>query len=309
MSGGGAPPETTLPLYAAVLCAGAAAWLISGRDQDLRRARLLFAGSGAVGPARQAPRRRLAETVAGLRERWRTACGGRMGRELLCLPAGCVLALAGASVLPLLAGAAAVPVVGRWRRARTHDRERERRAAAVIELCGAVAGELRAGRQPVEALLAAPPGPIGEHWGLVSAAARFGGDVPEALRRAARAPGAEGLTGVAACWQVAVDEGAGLAAGLDRVAAALRAERDHRQHLRAKLAGPRATAVLLMLLPVFGLGMGAALGADPLHVLLHTPAGLACLLVGGLLEWAGFAWTARVIRTAAGQGGRRGHGG
>lgn len=309
MSGGGAAPETTLPLCAAVLCAGAAAWLISGRDQDLRRAGLLFAGGGAAGSAGPDPRRRLTETVAGLRERWRTAYGGRMGRELLCLPAACVLALVVASALPLLAGVAAVPVVGRWRRARKRDRERERRAAAVIELCGAVAGELRAGRQPVEALLAAPPGPIGERWGPVSAAARFGGDVPEALRRAARSPGAEGLTGVAACWQVAVDEGAGLAAGLDRVAAALRAERDHQQHLRSKLAGPRATAVVLMLLPALGLGLGSALGADPLHVLLHTPAGLACLLAGGLLEWAGFAWTARVIRTAAGQGGRRGHGG
>ncbi|MGY0060321.1 type II secretion system F family protein [Streptomyces sp. LZ34] len=306
--GGGAAPEA-LSLCAAVLCAGAAAWLLSGRDRDLRRARLLFAGGGAVGPAGADPQRRLTETVAWLRERWRTTYGGRMGRELLCLPAGCALALVGASVLPLLAGMAAVPVVGRWRRARKHDRQREWRAAAVIELCGAVAGELRAGRQPVEALLATPPGHIGERWGLVSAAARFGGDVPEALRRAARSPGAEGLTGVAACWQVAVDEGAGLAAGLDRVAAALRAERDQRQSLHSRLAGARATAVVLVLLPVLGLLMGSALGADPLHVLLHTPAGLACLLVGGLLEWAGFTWTSRVIRAAAGQEGREGHDG
>ncbi|WP_245738019.1 type II secretion system F family protein [Streptomyces sparsogenes] len=304
---GGAAPEA-LPLYAAVLCAGAAAWLISGRNRDLRRAGLLFAAGGSAGPAGADPRRRLTETVAWLRERWRTAYGGRMGWELLCLPAGGVLALVGVSVLPLLAGAAAVPVVGRWRRGREHDRERERRAAAVIELCGAVAGELRAGRQPVEALLATPPGHIGERWGLVSAAARFGGDVPEALRRAARSPGAEGLIGVAACWQVAVDEGAGLAAGLDRVAGALRAERDQRQKLRSQLAGPRATAVVLALLPAIGLLMGTALGADPLRVLLHTPAGLGCLLAGCLLEWAGYAWTARVIRAAADREGHRAHG-
>ena len=49
------------------------------------------------------------------------------------------------------------------------------------------------------------------------AAARFGGDVPGALAVAARQPGAEGLLGLAACWRVAVDRGAGLAAGLERL--------------------------------------------------------------------------------------------
>ncbi|MET7935423.1 type II secretion system F family protein [Streptomyces sp. NPDC005322] len=299
MTGAGGDPGA-LALCAAVLCAGAAVWLLAGRDRELRRARVLFAGGGPAEPAGPDPARRLFETAAGLRERWRVRYGGRMGRELLCLPLGCLVALLGASVLPLLGALAAVPVVGRWLRARERRRDRERRAAGVIELCGAVAGELRAGRQPGEALLAVPPGNLGERWGLVSAAARFGGDVPEALRRAARLPGAEGLTGVAACWQVAVDEGAGLAAGLDRVAEALRAERDQRESLQAKLAGPRATAVALAVLPVIGLVMGSALGADPLRVLLHTPAGLGCLLVGGLLEWAGLAWTARMVRSACG---------
>jgi tight adherence protein B len=105
---------------------------------------------------------------------------------------------------------------------------------------------------------------------------------------------------VAACWQVALDGGAGLAAALDRVAAALRAEADQREDLRAQLAGPRSTAVLLALLPVFGLVLGTGLGAHPSEVLLHTPAGLCCLLAGTALEWAGLAWTARIIRAAEG---------
>ena len=124
------------------------------------------------------------------------------------------------------------------------------------------------------------------------------GTWPEALREAARLPGAEGLTGVAACWQVAVEGGAGLAAGLERIAAGLRAQRDQREELRAQLAGPRATALMLALLPVCGLLMGSALGADPLRVLLHTPAGWGCLVVGGLLEWGGVAWTARIVADA-----------
>jgi tight adherence protein B len=96
---------------------------------------------------------------------------------------------------------------------------------------------------------------------------------------------------------VAVDGGAGLAAGLDRLEGALRAERDQREGLRAQLAGAWATVVVLALLPVVGLAMGWALGADPLRVLLHTPTGLVCLAVGGLLEAAGLWWAARIVRT------------
>jgi tight adherence protein B len=97
---------------------------------------------------------------------------------------------------------------------------------------------------------------------------------------------------------VAVDQGAGLAAGLDRLATALRAERDQRSDLRAQLAGARATAVMLAGLPALGLLIGTTLGADPLHVLLHTPAGLGCLLVGGALEASGVWWVLRIVRGA-----------
>ncbi|MFE5120506.1 type II secretion system F family protein [Streptomyces sp. NPDC056669] len=297
MTGAGAD-QGALTLCAAMLCAGAAVWLLAGRDRELRRVRLLFAGGGPVEPTGPDPVRRLSETAAWLRERWRVGYGGRMGRELLCLPVGCLIALLGASVVPLLGAVVATPVVGRWLRSRRRERDRMRRAAGVIDLCATVAGELRAGRHPGEALLAVDPGHLRERWGLVTAAARFGGEVPDALRRVARLPGAEGLTGVAACWQVAVDEGAGLAAGLDRVAAALRAERDQRDSLDAKLAGAKATAVALAVLPVVGLVLGGLLGSNPLHELLHTPAGLSCLLVGGLLEWAGLVWTGRMVRAA-----------
>ncbi|MZE52055.1 hypothetical protein GTY86_12245, partial [Streptomyces sp. SID5770] len=128
------------------------------------------------------------------------------------------------------------------------------------------------------------------------AAARFGGDVPEALLRASRQDGADGLAGMAACWQVAVDGGAGLAAGLDRLEASLRGHHEQRERLRAELAGAWATVTVLALLPAAGLALGAALGADPLRVLLHTPAGLGCLAVGGALEAAGLWWAARIVR-------------
>ncbi|MEU9210155.1 type II secretion system F family protein [Streptomyces sp. NPDC048415] len=276
---------------AAMACAGAAAWVMGGWDSGARRARLLCAGGGVVATGPPTWERALLG--------WRRL-RGRLRAEGWSLVAGLLIALLGGSVLPLLLGAAAVPLFGRMRRAAEARRERERRGDAVIALCGALAGEVGAGRQPGESLLRAARDSdgLGDAQPVVLAAARFGGDVPGALTEAARQPGAEGLVGLAACWRVAVDRGAGLAAGLDRLEGALRAERDQRADLRAQLAGSRSTAWMLAGLPVLGLLLGTALGADPLHVLLHTGPGLGCLLVGGVLEGVGLWWALRIVRGA-----------
>ncbi|MFJ9905806.1 type II secretion system F family protein [Streptomyces sp. NPDC101152] len=276
---------------AAVLCVGAAALEMGGWHSGARRAQLLLAGGGVVATGPPSWRE-----MSGQLRRLR----GRLGAEWWVLVAGLVLALLGVSVLPVLAGAAGVPLARRARRAGEARRARERRGDAVIALCGAFAGEVRSGRQPGEALLRAAhdSGGLGDAQAAVLAAARFGGDVPGGLSGAARQPGAEGLLGLAACWRVAVDQGAGLAAGLDRLEAALRAERDQRADLRAQLAGARSTALMLAGLPVLGLLLGSALGADPLHVLLHSGAGLGCLLIGGLLEGLGMWWAMGIVRRA-----------
>ncbi|MGW2951355.1 type II secretion system F family protein [Streptomyces eurythermus] len=276
---------------AVVLCLGALAWLLGGRHYGLRRARLLLAGGPVVATGPSAWPQALMDP-----RRWR----GRWGAEWAALGAGLGIALWGASVIPVVAGAAGVPVLRRVRLARQARDARERRADAVIALCGVLAGEVRAGRQPGAALLRAArdSAGLGDAQAAVVAAARFGGDVPGALSAAARQPGAEGLLGLAACWRVAVDQGAGLAAGLDRLDGALRAERDGRADLRAQLAGARATAVLLAVLPVLGLLLGTAMGADPLRVLLHTGAGLGCLTAGAVFEAAGMWWAARIVRGA-----------
>ncbi|MFC8585061.1 type II secretion system F family protein [Streptomyces sp. NPDC057217] len=272
---------------AAVLCAGLALWWAVERRRGTGRARAVLAGGVPEGAGG-------ARTVAVAR--WRALLRGR--RAWLCLPVAGVIALLGESPLPLAAGALAVPLLGRRLRAAGRRREREARAERVVALCGAAVGELRSGRQPAQALsfAARETGALGDEEARVLAAARFGGDVPEALRRASRQDGADGLAGMAACWQVAVDGGAGLAAGLDRLEASLRGHHEQRERLRAELAGAWATVTVLALLPAAGLALGAALGADPLRVLLHTPAGLGCLAVGGSLEAAGLWWAARIVR-------------
>jgi len=278
-------------VVAAAVCGGAAVWLMGERRSGARRARLLLAGGEVVGVGPPS---------------WRNLAGGlprireRLRAEWWSAVVGLVLSLLGASVLPVVAGLAGVPLLRRMRLAREARRVRERRGDSVIALCGALAGEVRSGRQPGEALLRAAhdSGGLGDAQAAVLAAARFGGDVQGALATAARQPGSEGLRGLAACWRVAVDQGAGLAAGLDRLEGALRADRDQRADLRAQLAGARSTAVMLAGLPALGLLLGTALGADPLHVLLHTGPGLGCLLVGAVLEGLGMWWATRIVRGA-----------
>ncbi|MGW0393375.1 type II secretion system F family protein [Streptomyces sp. NPDC003042] len=288
-----AGPFGSVAVFAGVLCAGAAAWVLAGGDHVSRRARLVLAGGGPVVPGGPAYGQRLLALV-------RVRAG--RSREWAALLAGLVVALLGGSVIPLVLGAASVPLLRRWLRARDRERARGARAAEVVALCGAVVGELRAGAQPGQALLAAmrrtaagPGGPGAVEAGVLAAAA-FGGDVAGALREASREPGAEGLAGMAACWRVSVDGGAGLAAGLDRMEGALRAERDREESLRAQLAGARSTAVVLALLPLVGLLIGTGLGADPLRVLLHSPVGWGCLMAGGVLEALGLLWCRRIVR-------------
>ncbi|WP_286160252.1 type II secretion system F family protein [Streptomyces yunnanensis] len=296
-------------LPAAVGCAAVLARRLRRGRALRRRMAALLGDAGAVSVAAGRPDRGrgavLWEWCAGRAvdgeggRRWRLGRRREVGTEIWCVPAGVALGVLGRSVLPVLGSVVALVVVRRWLAARARQRAADRRAAAVIGFCGAVAAELRAGRQPDRALVVAGASGLGEAGPAVLAAARYGGDVPGALRAAARQSGAEGLAGAAACWQVALEGGAGLARGLERIASGLAAQRDQREELRAQLAGPRATALMLALLPAGGLLMGGALGADPLGVLLHTPAGWGCLAVGGLLEWGGVAWTARIVAEAS----------
>ncbi|MFC1442947.1 type II secretion system F family protein [Streptacidiphilus sp. N1-10] len=275
----------------ALLCLlGWGAWRLAERDVTRRRQGWLFPRS------QQSPRpeRGLVHRL-GMKPRG----GTRPPPELLLLPLGLLAAWPTHSPLVAVVAAGAVVPAIRLRRRRRGARLEESRRRAVVGLCAALAGELRTGATPNQAVeTAVSDGTVPEAQALdctvLLAAVRYGGSVPEAFQALAELPGAEGAAGIAACWQVSSSSGAGLADGLDRVAEGLRAERSLAESIRAELAGPRSTAGLLAALPLFGLLLGIALGADPLRMLLHTPGGLVCLFGGALLEWAGLAWTARI---------------
>lgn len=193
------------------------------------------------------------------------------------------------SALPRLATA----VARRFGRVRGGAAEAEATADGVVGLVEALAAELRAGQPPPSALVAAAGGTTVLRPQVV-VAAQLSGPVADLLDEAAAAPGAGGLHAVAACWRVAEQSGAGLAQGLERAARGLRDEQQVAREVAAQLAAPRATGLLLALLPLFGLLLGSALGADPVHVLLGTPVGWVCLALGLPLQIAGWWWVNRL---------------
>lgn len=218
---------------------------------------------------------------------WTAVVGSLVVVLLLATLTGRRLVL-GLILLGCLAGAAEMV-----RRAR-QVRSAEHRQGLVVEVCEALVGELRAGQPLVWSL---------EHcvevWRELEpalAAARLGADVPTALRRLARLPGAEAMEQVAAAWQVSHSSGAGLAGVLTQVSRSARAVESTRHLIKGELASAQATARLVAVLPLVSLTMSAGIGGRPWHFLLDTWPGLACLGLGCASAFAGLVWMDRIAR-------------
>jgi len=223
---------------------------------------------------------------------------GRAGVPAAAALAGSLASTAG-PVAGVVAGTLTAVLVRRWQQGR-RTAEAGRRGAAELELLSAFAAELRAGRQPGMALaLVAPSGPAGSRLAEATAAAGLGGDVATALRHGA--PDSATFSRLAVAWEVSTRAGAPLADLVNRVEAEVRAGQEQRLKAEVELAGARATGGLLAGLPILGVILGQLMGAAPLHVLLHTPAGALCCAGGLTLELAGLAWVGRLTAVASGR--------
>jgi tight adherence protein B len=183
-------------------------------------------------------------------------------------------------------------------------RELRQTRIAVVDLCRAMAAELRAGRGSADAFAAAvqaSPTRLTVVLQPAVAVSRRGdiGDLADAVARIATNPGCDGLRAVVACWRVAAASGAALAPAVDRVADALQDEIDLGREVTSTMAGPRATVHVLAGLPVVGLLLGTAIGARPIDFLFGSLPGAGCLLGAVVLDACGVGWSRRIARRAA----------
>jgi len=136
----------------------------------------------------------------------------------------------------------------------------------------------------------------------VAAGAPAGHELAERIARAAAAVEVRERVAwqvVAAAWRVAAEAGAPLAPTLRELAATLRGLAQTARDVEVALAGPVATARVVLLLPLVGIGLAALLGVNALGALLTTPPGWVCLVAGGALIGLGIRWIGRMVRAAS----------
>jgi len=251
-------------------------------------AALILAVATMVAPGR--PRRRLGPARASQRPRRGAVLAG-----------AAAAVVATAVLLPATATAATVVVMALITLRRRGSRARIRRAeeAAAIEgALGVLVGELRVGAHPVvafETAAAEVEGRVAESLRAVAARARLGADVAGGLRSVAvQSTVPQYWERLSATWLLAQSHGLAISP-LIRAAERDVVERERfASGVNAGMAGARATATILAGLPVLGVGLGHAIGAEPLRFLLSDGVGGWCLLIGVTLACAGLWWSDRI---------------
>lgn len=214
---------------------------------------------------------------------------------------------AGAGLLLGPAGAIAVALLGagawyQWR-ARRRAQTNLRVADGLADALRTMVAELRAGADPATAAQAAGqdgPSEVSAPMRAAAASARLGGEVSDSW------PGAIGqdsfsrnvLEQLARAWSLAYQHGLPLAEVIDAVRRDVDAGVRFAKQTQARMAGPRASATVLALLPCGGIALGEAMGAAPLHVLAGTAAGQVLLVTGCGLLLAGIVWSVRLTEAA-----------
>ncbi|TDE89251.1 hypothetical protein EXU48_21260 [Occultella glacieicola] len=125
----------------------------------------------------------------------------------------------------------------------------------------------------------------------------------ELASRVGAGPDAAQVAGAIAACRVAHRVGTPLADVLERCAGGLVESAEAASARRTALAGPRSTARLLAWLPLAGVLLGTALGADPVGVLLGGGVGGLCLVLGGAFLIVGRRWVAALVHRAERAGG------
>ena len=254
------------------------------------KATLLIAAAFVVCPPRPANRVAGSAThaCASVHPAWIPAGVGAVALVALTIGrAGVVIAAA-------MAAAVVIHTLQTRRAARQHAAQAEASAAYIGHLAEAVA----AGSAMADAVSrAAERLPEKAPAGMRRDVARFTayarqGTVPPELFTAE-------LRRVASLWTLAQTRGVPIAGLLAAARDEIDAQLQHRAATEAALSGPKTTATVLSLLPLAGIGMGAAMGANPVALLTGPGIGAVLLVVGTALVSGGVLASSAIIRRAA----------
>ena len=229
----------------------------------------------------------------------------RKPRRRALIVTTCVLMGLLAGPAALVATAMVGTVLWRGSRFRTNQRSRLTATWAVADGLAAFVAELKAGAHPAAAAAGAAHDaeePAAMVLAGIASTARLGGDVTTSLDTMSRArPELTAALGpLARAWRLSDHHGVPLADVLDAVRRDLERRVAFAGQVRARMAGPQASAAVLAGLPVFGILLGEASGTRPLHVLTSTAVGQVLLVLGAALICAGLLWSARLTTRAAG---------
>lgn len=126
------------------------------------------------------------------------------------------------------------------------------------------------------------PGALRRLWGMSARTLRKNGDMRTGIPPA-----------VAVC-RMSHMTGAPTADVLDSCAHGVMEAAEASAARRVALAGPKASARMLSWLPLLGLGLGIAMGADPFGFLTGSMIGMGCLVMGLAFEVVGILWVRRL---------------
>jgi tight adherence protein B len=168
------------------------------------------------------------------------------------------------------------------------------------ELAGMLAALSRSGLPPVRIwqLLSEEMSAVAEPARRVAGMLALGGSAAAGLRIAAQVTpgsGARALGWLMITAQVVEHTGAPSAGVHDGLVQGIHAELEQAGELAVALAGPKATALVLSLLPLAGCGLGMLMGVNTLAVLLGSGPGRACLVTGAAFWIAGRRWIGHLL--------------
>lgn len=216
---------------------------------------------------------------------------------------GVVVAVAGGGVGPAVVVMAAAIVVPAAGVGALTGRGALRVEAELPGLLDEVARALRGGASLVQALDTAGGGGDGRlarELGAVARSVAHSGDLRGALDRwAERRADLAGVRLAAGALALGAETGGAQARSIDGVAATLRDRAAVRAELAALTAQARASAAVMGITPLGFAVLSAVTDPRVGAFLLHTPAGIGCLLAGLALDAAGLMWMLRITGAAA----------